>query len=274
MKVSFCFSLRAWVSVKLNTVGARQRRERWAKQKDVLSLQDPEEKKEHLLWPHHFKIPFSIHFLCFTVYRHHLCVKLSSSWISFCETPSTYDSFLLQFLLTSSRSDVRLFKIHQLRRVETNDNQNNPSNKQMLLSRTGILLNGRVIWSSVFLPLLHMFKSLLSSEWAIINHHCYPHNAEWCGLASGEQIVLRNLSTSSLYLIHQEWRGGSFCYGTFYAEQWKHAYLCAFVAQNEQGSYMLLSELIVMVKYSFVNVNDCKWLFAQTRVRFLYPLLR
>lgn len=46
-------------------------------------------------------------------------------------------------------------------------------------------------------------------------------------------------------------------------------YLCSFVAQNEQGRYMLLSEVIVMLKYSFfVNVNDCKWLFFQTRAGF------
>lgn len=88
------------------------------------------------------------------------------------------------------------------RLLKANNDQHPPSYKQLPLSRTGILLNGWGIWD-VFVPTLQAFKSLLSSEWAIINHHCDPHNTEWCGLASREQIVLRNLSASFHYLIHE-----------------------------------------------------------------------
>lgn len=48
----------------------------------------------------------------------------------------------------------------------------------------------------------------------------------------------------------------------------------AVAAPNEPGGYMLLSEVIVMVKYSlfvfflFVHVNDCKWLYFHTRAVF------
>lgn len=45
--------------------------------------------------------------------------------------------------------------------------------------------------------------------------------------------------------------GDDYVCGTFNTEQWERVYLSSFAAQNEQGRYMLLSELIVMVKYSF-----------------------
>lgn len=46
--------------------------------------------------------------------------------------------------------------------------------------------------------------------------------------------------------------GDDYVCGTFCPEQWERVYLCSFVAQNERGGYMLLSEVIVMVKYSFL----------------------
>lgn len=59
-------------------------------------------------------------------------------------------------------------------------------------------------WSeAVFVSVLWMLKLLLSSEWEVINHHCDPHNSQWCGLANGKLAALRSVSASSHYLIQQ-----------------------------------------------------------------------
>lgn len=69
--------------------------------------------------------------------------------------------------------------------------------------------------------------------------------SQWGADCIEELISIFSLSNT------QSAGGEDYVCGTFYPEQWERVYLCSFVAQNEQGRYMLLSEVIVMVKYSF-----------------------
>lgn len=66
----------------------------------------------------------------------------------------------------------------------------------------------------------------------------------------GSHCIEEFISIFSLSNTQSEGRHDYVC-GTFCREQWERRYLCSFAAQNEQGGYALLSEVIVMVKYRF-----------------------